>query len=63
MNLTMVEVTDIPDIKEGNTVTLLGQDGSDSLSADNLADWAKTISYEIYCLLGNSNYRRYIGEI
>jgi alanine racemase len=63
MNLTMVEVTDIPEIKEGNTVTLLGQDGSDSLSADNLADWANTISYEIYCLLGNSNYRRYIGEI
>ena len=62
MNLTMVEVTDIPDVKEGDTVTLLGQDGTESLSADDLAAWAETISYEIYCLLGNSNYRRYFGD-
>jgi alanine racemase len=62
MNLTMVEVTDIPEVKEGDTVTLLGQDGRERLSADDLAAWADTISYEVYCLLGNSNYRRYLGD-
>ena len=62
MNLTMVEVTDLPDVKHGDIVTLLGQDGTGSLSADDLAAWAETISYEIYCILGNSNYRRYLGD-
>ncbi len=62
MNLTMVEVTHLPDVQTGDPVTLLGQDGHDHLSAEELAAWAQTISYEIYCLLGNSNVRRYLGE-
>jgi alanine racemase len=61
MNLTMVEVSHLPDAKEGDLVTLLGQDGADGLSADDLAAWAGTISYEVHCLLGNSNHRRYLG--
>jgi alanine racemase len=31
----------------GDTVTLLGEDGSESISADDLAHWAGTIPYEI----------------
>lgn len=61
MNLTMVEVTDLPEISVGEPVTLLGQDGADAITADELAGWANTISYEVYCLLGNSNYRHYIN--
>jgi alanine racemase len=61
MNLTMVEVTDLPGVKEGDVVTLLGQDGKERLSAVDLAGWAETISYEIHCLIGNSNHRRYLG--
>ena len=61
MNLTMVEVTDRPEVTEGDIVTLLGQDGNDRLSADELAAWAETINYEVHCLLGNSNHRRYLG--
>jgi alanine racemase len=61
MNLTMADVSHLPGVKEGDPVTLLGRDGAESLSADDLAAWAETISYEIYCLLGNSNHRRYLG--
>jgi alanine racemase len=61
MNLTMVEVTGIPRVKEGDRVTLLGQDGDDRISADELAAWADTISYEVYCMLGAANLRRYQG--
>jgi alanine racemase len=61
MNLTMVEVTGIPGVKEGDRVTLLGPDGSDRIRAEELAAWAGTISYEIYCLLGAANLRRYQG--
>jgi alanine racemase len=62
MNLTMVEVTHIPDLCEGEIVTLLGQDREAVIRADELADWAQTISYEIHCLLGNSNPQRFLGE-
>ncbi|MBW1953958.1 MAG: alanine racemase, partial [Deltaproteobacteria bacterium] len=62
MNLTMVEVTHIPGVREGNPVTLLGADQGDRITGDELAAWAGTISYEIYCLLGNSNPRRFLGE-
>ena len=59
MNLTMVEVTGIEGVKEGDRVTLLGQDGDDQIRADELAAWADTISYEVYCMLGAANLRRY----
>jgi alanine racemase len=61
MNLTMVEVTHLPQVAEGEPVTLLGEDGAARLTADELAAWAQTISYEIYCALGNANPRRYVG--
>lgn len=61
MNLFMVDVSQIPGVKEGDRVTLLGTDGGERLSADELAGWAQTISYEIYLALGNANPRRYLG--
>jgi alanine racemase len=61
MNLTMVEVTGIPGVKAGDRATLLGEDRGARLSAEELADWAGTISYEIYCALGTANPRRYLG--
>jgi alanine racemase len=62
MNLTMVEVTNLQEVREGETAVLLGADGDDRLSGEELAAWAGTISYEIYLALGNANPRRYLGE-
>jgi alanine racemase len=61
MNLTMVEVTGLPEVKEGDRAVLLGRDRDQYLSAEELAGWAQTISYEIYCGLGTANLRRYTG--
>jgi alanine racemase len=61
MNLTMVEVTHLPRVKEGDRVTILGADGDARLTGDDLAAWGQTISYEIYCALGTANPRRYVG--
>jgi alanine racemase len=61
MNLTMVEVTGVPEVKECDKVTLMGADQGQRLRADDLAAWAQTISYEIYCALGTANPRRYLG--
>lgn len=60
MNLIMVEVTGLPDVREGETVTLLGTDGGELISGDELAAWAGTISYEVFCNLGAANPRRYL---
>ncbi len=61
MNLTMDLVSHIPGVAAGDTATLLGEDGGDRLTADELAAWAETISYEIYCALGSANPRRFVG--
>ena len=52
MNITMVDVTDIPDAALEDEVVLLGDDGREHLAADQLADWAQTISYEIVARVG-----------
>ena len=47
MELTMVDVTDIRNVKQGDEVVLLGRQGDAEISADQIAAWANTISYEI----------------
>ena len=47
MDLTMIDVTDIRGVRQGDEVILLGKQGRDTISADEMALWAETISYEI----------------
>jgi alanine racemase len=49
MDQIMLDVTSIPDIQEGEVVTVLGSDRSDSISADDWAEKLETISWEILC--------------
>ncbi|MGH7774395.1 MAG: alanine racemase [Candidatus Binatia bacterium] len=47
MDLTMIDVTDIGDVKQGDEVVLLGNQGEETISADEMALCADTISYEV----------------
>ena len=47
MDLTMIDVTDIRKVRQGDEVVLLGGQGAAEISADEMAAWAETISYEI----------------
>jgi alanine racemase len=47
MNMCMVDVTDIPGAALEDEVVLLGHQGDERISAEQLAAWAGTISYEI----------------
>ena len=49
MDQILVDVTEIPNLQLGDIVTLWGRDGEAELSADEVADWAQTIGYEIVC--------------
>ncbi|MDH3347982.1 MAG: alanine racemase [Desulfobulbaceae bacterium] len=60
MNITMVDVTDIGSVSKDDEVVLLGQQGNEEITADEIAVHMGTINYEVLCLLGNLNNRRYI---
>jgi alanine racemase len=47
MNMTMVEVTDIPDVQFGDEAILLGASGREQITAEQIASWANTINYEV----------------
>ena len=49
MDQLMADVTGIPDVHEGSEVTLIGTDGSERITADDLAEMCGTIGYEIVC--------------
>lgn len=56
MDQMMVDVSDIPDVKIGDEVTLFG---SETLTIDDVANRAGTINYEIPCLISNRIQRVY----
>jgi alanine racemase len=61
MDLTMVDVTDVPGVAEGDDVVLVGSQGEASLSAEAVAEAAGTIAYELLCGIGPRVPRRYHG--
>jgi alanine racemase len=52
MDLTTIDVTDIGGVQQGDEVVLLGRQNDAEISADEMAAWANTISYEILTSIG-----------
>jgi alanine racemase len=46
MDMTMVDVTDVP-CEVGDVATLIGRDGDDVLTVDEVAATAQILSYEL----------------
>jgi alanine racemase len=61
MDLTLLDVTDVPGVTQDEPVTLLGADGALELPAEELARDAGTISYEITCGLSRRVPRHYLS--
>ena len=50
MDQCMVDVTDIPEAKQGDVVTLMGRDGEDFISAEEIgATVGNSFHYEVVC--------------
>lgn len=47
MNMFMVDVTHIKNVKVGDRVTILGIEKTEKIDADMLAEWSGTINYDI----------------
>jgi alanine racemase len=62
MDQTAIDLTELPDALEGEEVVLIGRQGDDEISVDELARWAGTISYEILTGITERVPRRYSGN-
>lgn len=60
MDQTLVDVTDIPDVKMGDVVVLMGESGDLSYTADDMAADLGTIGYEIICGISKRVQRFYV---
>ncbi|MBR2417575.1 MAG: alanine racemase [Clostridia bacterium] len=49
MDQFMADVTDIPDLKVGDTVVIMGRDGEEEISAEKLGSMCHSFNYEIIC--------------
>lgn len=49
MDQMMVDVTDIPEAKEGSLCTLIGQDGEEYITMEELGDLSGRFNYELAC--------------
>lgn len=62
MDLTLIDVTDVAGVQLDDQVTLLGPDGSNRITAEEIGAKAGTISYEITCGISNRVPRVYNNE-
>ncbi|HOQ16865.1 MAG TPA: alanine racemase [Defluviitaleaceae bacterium] len=60
MDQFMVDVSHISDVEVGTEVVLIGQQGQNSISAEEIADIIGTINYEVVCMVGKRIPRLYI---
>jgi len=60
MDMTLIDVTDVPNVTIDDYVTLLGSEGEVAITAEDLGELAGTISYEITCGISNRVPRIYL---
>ena len=54
MNMVMVDVTHIEDVKVGDEVILIGESGKEKITADDMAQLLGTINYEVVTRINNT---------
>jgi len=60
MDLSLLDVTDIPGVNVGDEVMLLGQSQQASITALDIAQMLDTVPYEVLCLIGKRVPRLYV---
>ena len=63
MDQMMVDVTDIPDVKVEDVVTLVGHDGEAYIPIEEIADPAASFNYEMLCHISPRVYRIYPDKL
>jgi alanine racemase len=60
MDLTMIDLTGVKGVAENDEVVLMGSQGQESIYAEELAERARTIPYEILTALGSSSVKVHV---
>lgn len=59
MDLTMIDLTDVPGVAVGDEVVLFGEQNGEAIRVEEVAAWSETLAYEIMCTLGKRVARLY----
>jgi alanine racemase len=62
MDWTIIDVTDVPNVKIDDKVTVIGKQDQQKIYAEDLAQILDTISYEITCGINRRVGRQYVGS-
>lgn len=60
MDQLMIDVTDMQDLKIGEIVTLIGRDGKEEITAEEIARYQESVNYEVVCDIGKRVPRVYL---
>jgi len=52
MDMTLVDITAVPEARVGSDVVVLGSQGTETISAIDIANWQESIPYEVLCNIG-----------
>ncbi|TKS61984.1 MAG: alanine racemase [Nitrospira sp.] len=62
MDMVMVDVTHVAGAAVGDEAVLIGRQGQEQITADDIAEWTGTISYEVLCSIGPRIPRQYYSS-
>lgn len=62
MDQFMIDVTDISNVKMGDTVTIFGKDGDKCIPVEEIAELSHSFNYEFVCSISKRVPRKYIGN-
>jgi alanine racemase len=62
MDQSMIQLTDLSDVKIGDEIILLGKQGQEVITAEEIAERWRTINYEVVCGLSNRLPRIYLDK-
>jgi len=59
MDAVTLDVSAVPEVRVGDVATLIGSEGEDRITAEEVAEWSDTISYEVLTAIGPRVERRH----
>ena len=59
MDAITVDVSNVPGVQVGDVVTVIGEDRGDRVTAEEVAEWSNTISWDVLTSIGPRVERRY----
>ena len=62
MDQMMIDVTDIEGVKEEDIVTLIGRDGNEEISVEQISEWADTIGSDYVTTIPEARVKRYLVD-